>query len=80
MEATLFATLMSILNGGGFVGGALGSLLTGWLGVTSDNFDNLAVLVLICNLSCLAPLPLLRLVPDLTSEDDQGSDRGKADD
>jgi hypothetical protein len=36
VEATLFATLMSILNGGGSVGVALGSALTASLGVTAD--------------------------------------------
>ena len=72
VEATLFATLMSILNGGGFTGAAIGSVLTGWFGVTADNFDNLAVLVLLCTLSSLAPLPLLRLVPDTTSLDEHG--------
>ncbi len=35
VEATLFATLMSLLNSGTFVGSALGSALTAWLGVTS---------------------------------------------
>ncbi|KAK9802751.1 hypothetical protein WJX73_008456 [Symbiochloris irregularis] len=81
VEATLFATLMSILNGGAFVGSAAGSLLTSWFGVTAENFDNLAILVLLCTLSSLAPLPLLRLVPDLkNSAEDDGSDDGKSDD
>ena len=71
VEATLFATLMSILNGGGFTGAALGSGLTGWLGVTAENFDNLAILVTICTLSSLLPLPLLRLVPDGNSLDEE---------
>lgn len=73
VEATLFATLMSILNGGGFTGAAFGSLLTGWFGVTADNFDNLFWLVLLCTLSSLAPLPLLRLVPGGNSEDDRSA-------
>ncbi len=64
VEATLFATLMSILNGGGFLGSFLGGVLTGWFGVTADNFDNLALLVLVCTVLSLAPLPLLRLVPE----------------
>ena len=64
VEATLFATLMSILNGGGFAGSFLGGTLTSWFGVTSDKFDNLAALVVVCTLSSLAPLPLLRMVPE----------------
>jgi folate/biopterin transporter len=64
VEATLFATLMSILNGGSFVGSALGSILTKMFGVTSTNFDNLAPLVAVCTLSALAPLLVLRMLPD----------------
>ncbi|EPS67298.1 hypothetical protein M569_07475, partial [Genlisea aurea] len=64
MEATLFATLMSILNGGGMVGGLMGAGLTQALGVTRDRFDNLGLLIVVCNLSSLLPLPLLRLIPD----------------
>ena len=73
VEATLFATLMSILNGGGFAGSFLGGILTSWFGVTSENFDNLAILVVVCTLSSLAPLPLLRLVPDTSPREEQTS-------
>ena len=64
VEATLFATLMSILNGGSFVGSALGSVLTKAFGVTATEFDNLAPLVAVCTLSALAPLLVLRMLPD----------------
>ena len=63
MEATLFATLMSILNGGAFTGSALGALLTKAFGVTSEDFTNLAPLVTVCTMSSLLPLPLLRMLP-----------------
>lgn len=63
MEATLFATLMSISNGGSVLGGLLGAGLTQLFGVTKDNFDNLAFLIILCNLSSLLPLPLLGLLP-----------------
>eukprot|EP00250_Pteridium_aquilinum_P005841 c15869_g1_i1 orf=240-1958(+) len=63
VEATLFATLMSISNGGGVCGGLLGAWLTQFLGVTSQNFNNLAVLLIICNVTSLLPLPLLGLLP-----------------
>ncbi|KAD6454411.1 hypothetical protein R6Q59_016148 [Mikania micrantha] len=63
MEATLFATLMSVSNGGSVLGGLLGAGLTQVLGITKDGFDNLALLVIICNLSSLLPLPLLHLLP-----------------
>ncbi|KAL5541546.1 hypothetical protein UlMin_009256 [Ulmus minor] len=64
MEATLFATLMSISNGGSVVGGLIGAGLTQLFGVTKDSFDNLAFLIILCNLSSLLPLPLLGLLPN----------------
>ncbi|XP_073054401.1 folate-biopterin transporter 1, chloroplastic isoform X1 [Primulina eburnea] len=63
VEATLFATLMSICNGGSVVGGLMGAGLTQLFGVTKDSFDNLAPLIILCNLSSLLPLPLLGLLP-----------------
>ncbi|XP_004496713.1 folate-biopterin transporter 1, chloroplastic isoform X2 [Cicer arietinum] len=63
MEATLFATLMSISNGGSVLGGLIGAGLTQVFGITKDRFDNLAVLIILCNLSSLLPLPLLGLLP-----------------
>lgn len=63
VEATLFATLMSVSNGGGVVGGILGASLTHFLGVTSTQFDNLPLLIVICNVSSLWPLFLLKLLP-----------------
>lgn len=63
IEATLFATLMSISNGANVVGGLLGATLTRVLGVTSTNFTNLALLLIICNFSAALCLPFLRLLP-----------------
>ncbi|CAN4099609.1 unnamed protein product [Withania somnifera] len=63
MEATFFAALMSIANGGSTLGGLIGAGLTHILGVAKDKFDNLALLIIICNLSSLLPLPLLGLLP-----------------
>lgn len=56
VEAVLFATLMSINNGAGAIGTEIGALLTKVLGVTETNFDNLALLTIICNVSSLYPL------------------------
>lgn len=56
VEAVLFATLMSINNGASTVGTEIGALLTKSLGVTETNFDNLAPLSFICNLTSLYPL------------------------
>lgn len=63
VEATLFALLMSIWNLSGLVSHELGALLTAWLGVTENNFDQLWLLVVITNLSTLIPLPFLGWLP-----------------
>ncbi|KAL1536130.1 hypothetical protein AAHA92_28825 [Salvia divinorum] len=63
MEATLFATLMSVSNCGSVLGGLIGAGLTQLLGVTKDEFSNLASLIILCSLSSLLPLPLLGLLP-----------------
>lgn len=63
VEATLFATLMSILNCGAFVGSFGGAALTQAFGVKSDNFDNLFVLVAVCTAGTLLPAPFLGLLP-----------------
>jgi len=68
LEATLFAGLMSVFNAGGVASGALGAGLTEYLGVTSTNFDNLALLVTLCNLSSLMPLPFLFLLNEVTDQ------------
>lgn len=69
VEATLFATLMSISNGANVTGGFLGAGLTKLLGVTSQNFEHLALLLVICNLSSLLPLPFLGLLPSESDMD-----------
>lgn len=63
VEATLFALLMSIWNLSGLLSHELGALLTSWLGVTENNFDQLWLLVTITNLSTLLPLPFLGWLP-----------------
>ncbi|XP_048334172.2 folate-biopterin transporter 1, chloroplastic [Ziziphus jujuba] len=76
MEATLFATLMSISNGGSVLGGLIGAGLTQLFGVTKDRFDNLTFLIILCNLSSLLPLPLLGLLPqdNLDAKPEDSSD------
>lgn len=74
VEATLFATLMSLLNGGSFLGSALGSGLTGLFGVTAESFDNLAPLIALCTLLTLAPLPFLKLLPESVNKDGESDD------
>jgi hypothetical protein len=63
IEATFFALLMSVMNLSGVMSFELGSWLTHLLGVTETEFKNLALLVLITNLSTLLPLPFLGLLP-----------------
>lgn len=68
---------MSVLNGGAFAGSFLGGILTGWFGVTAEKFDHLAPLLAVCTLSSLAPLPLLRLVPETSPTEQQQEQQGK---
>ena len=79
VEATLFAGLMSTFNLGGVASGVLGSGLTQLLGVTMDNFDNLWLLVLLCNTLNLAPLPYLSLLDQATGVDGQGDKSSSVD-
>ncbi|XP_021309967.1 folate-biopterin transporter 1, chloroplastic isoform X3 [Sorghum bicolor] len=72
MEATLFATLMSISNAGSVTGGLVGAGLTRIFGVTRDTFGNLPLLIVVCNLSSLLPLPLLGLLPEESGDTDNG--------
>ena len=62
MEGTLFATLMSVINAAGIVSRELGAVLTYWLNIGNGNFDNLALLLILCSLSGLLVLPLINLL------------------
>lgn len=66
VEGALFATLMSIYNGAGVISGELGGLLTSFVGVTDTNFENLSLLVLICSLASLLPLPFINMLEKAT--------------
>ena len=74
VEAVLFATLMSIFNGASTVGTEVGAALTKYLEITESNFDNLALLNVICSLSCLYPLLFIGWLDDVggKSEEEQG--------
>jgi folate/biopterin transporter len=63
VEATLFALLMSIVNLAGLVSYETGAMLMHWLGITEHNFTNLALLIVLTNLSTLLPLPLIGWLP-----------------
>jgi hypothetical protein len=67
VEGTLFATLMSIYNAAGTVSSELGAGLTSLLGITDTKFDQLPLLVLICSLSGLLPLPFIGAIDKATA-------------
>jgi folate/biopterin transporter len=69
IEATLFASLMSVLNISALCSFQLGAGLTYLLGVSESNFDNLWLLVLIANITGLLPLPFLKWLPDDSKEE-----------
>lgn len=62
IEGTMYALLMSAINFGGMVSQELGALLTYYAGVTDDNFDNLAKLIVICSFCTMLPLPFLGII------------------
>jgi len=59
VEGALFATLMSAYNLARIVGQEAGSLLTKLVGVTETDFTRLPLLLAICTITSLLPLPLL---------------------
>ena len=59
VEGTLFAALMSIYNFAGTLSYEFGACLTWVLGVTQDNYANISLLVVLCSLSNLLPLPFI---------------------
>ncbi|CBN78031.1 conserved unknown protein [Ectocarpus siliculosus] len=73
VEGTLFALLMSIFNGGAIVGSELGAYLTRVMGVTEADFRNLGMLIAICNVSSLLPLPFLKWI-DSVEDDEKDTD------
>ena len=78
VEATLFASLMSLFNFGGVTSQFLGAGLTEKLGVTADNFDNLFELVAICNFTTLLPLAAIGFLNEVEVEqqEEEGDDGG----
>ncbi|KAF8704229.1 hypothetical protein HU200_031727 [Digitaria exilis] len=63
IEGTFYALLMSIQNAGAMISAWWGGIMLDMLNVTRTEFHNLWIAVLIRNISRLAPLMLLFLVP-----------------
>ncbi|CAL6365032.1 unnamed protein product [Bathycoccus prasinos] len=76
IEATLFASLMSLFNFGGVTSQFLGAGLTEKLGVTADNFDNLFELVAICNFTTLLPLAAIGFLNEVEVEQEEEEEEG----
>jgi len=68
LEATFFATMMSLSNIGGGLSSILSSILTNMLGVTRQHFEKMPELIVICNLLGLLPLLMIRLLPSKTAQ------------
>jgi folate/biopterin transporter len=71
IEATFFALLMSVSNLAGLLSYEFGAGLMHWMGINESNFDNLALLVIITNLSTLLPLPFLNWLPAGETQEDE---------
>jgi len=61
IEGALFATLMSVYNLARIVGQETGGLLTKVVGVTQTDFTRFPLLLAICTILSLMPLPFLRV-------------------
>eukprot|EP00968_Pinguiococcus_pyrenoidosus_P026055 scaffold7052_cov254-Pinguiococcus_pyrenoidosus.AAC.60 len=70
-EGTFFALLMSIYNASGILGSEVSAALTKTLGIEGNNFQMLPMLIVICNVASLLPLPFLRFL-------DEGDDDAEA--
>jgi hypothetical protein len=53
---------MSIYNLAGTIASELGAGLTSALGVTEKNYDNLPLLIFICSMTSLLPLPFINIL------------------
>ncbi|KAL7532785.1 hypothetical protein ACHAXR_004840 [Thalassiosira sp. AJA248-18] len=78
IEAVLFATLMSIYNGASTVGTEIGAALTKVLGVTENDFSNLALLTIICNVSSLVPLIFIGMLDGVGDESPEEMEANQA--
>jgi len=64
LEATFFASMMSLSNIGGGLSSLLSSLMTTAFGVTREHFETMWQLIITCNIMGLMPLLLIRLLPN----------------
>ena len=69
VEGTMYALLMSILNLGDMFSYQFGAILMYFVGVTEYDFTKLWLLILICNLLMLVPLPLFIFMDIETAQD-----------
>jgi hypothetical protein len=64
IEGTLYAFLMSVINLSSLFASQIGSIISLYLGITSNNFENFRWFILIANFSSFLPLPLLFIIND----------------
>jgi len=64
IEGTLYAFLMSVLNLGSLFSNQIGSYLTSYLKISSNDFSHLSILIIIANIVYIIPMPSLYLVDD----------------
>jgi len=77
VEGALFATLMSAYNLARIVGQETGGLLTKLVGVSETDFSRLPLLLAICTVLSLVPLPLLGVFDSIDGENRDKLGRGK---
>jgi len=69
IEASLYASFVSILNFAGIVSEYSGALITHLMGVTKNDFDKLPELIMICTFTSLIPLLFIKLLDHGTIKD-----------
>lgn len=74
LEATVYSFFMSALNLGLLISILSGSVLTQYLGVTANNFQNLPDLIVISNIGKLVPIALLFFIDNKYFEPAENKD------
>jgi len=65
LEATIYSILMATINLANVISKEFGILLTYYLGITSQDFTKLWLLVLLCNIASQIPMPFIGTVDEV---------------
>lgn len=63
-KGTIYSIIMATINLANVLSKELGILLTMKLGITNNDFSNLWLLILICNIVSLLPMPFIGAIDE----------------